>query len=33
MSGVHLYMEFKADGALPLFHELAQFSSAVLTLS
>ena len=32
MASVHLDMELKADGALPLFHELAQFSPAVLTL-
>lgn len=33
MGGVHLDVEFEADGALPLLHELAELSSAVLTLS
>jgi len=31
--GVHLYMEFEADCALPSLHELREFASAVLTVA
>ena len=33
MLGVHLYMEFEADCALPSLHELREFTSAILTVA